>query len=406
MWSSELGHLLVAERTLMPGMTVRDSSLRAAPALAVCVAALLVAGCGGGGKGGAKTSRASSTTISPCRQVSQPTWSPDGTQIGYYGRRWPPPTGHRNPNSILQALCTMNADGTKAQPLRYTICSSNCPDPPELIAWLPSGILYLRDAKILRVVPGSKPQTIARINAVSIVTNPTGTRIAAERYYPCDTCAGPVTILDAQSGAVVGKVGGKKLGNVNSSLSPDGTKVAFERQASNGSGKTFGIWTVRTNGSSLRRLVKVGQQPLWSPAGGKIAYLRRKTPNWPALLLVSPQGGTSTTLIQGAPCPSVGVCRSNGVMAVFGWSPDGKSIAFETSKGRLAVVDVATRKVRTLLRANSSTAAWSPDSSELVANSVPGKCGAAFATKPWVRWSTLRVPVNGSKPTLISSCTS
>jgi hypothetical protein len=35
-------------------MTARDSSLRAAPALAVCVAALLVAGCGGGGKGNAR----------------------------------------------------------------------------------------------------------------------------------------------------------------------------------------------------------------------------------------------------------------------------------------------------------------------------------------------------------------
>ena len=33
-------------------------------------------------------------------------------QIAYYGRRWPPLTGHRNPNDILQALCTANADGT------------------------------------------------------------------------------------------------------------------------------------------------------------------------------------------------------------------------------------------------------------------------------------------------------
>ncbi|HET7353727.1 MAG TPA: hypothetical protein VFJ11_06730 [Gaiellaceae bacterium] len=35
---------------------------------------------------------ASSTTISPCRQVSVPTWSPDGQQIAFYGKRWPPPT--------------------------------------------------------------------------------------------------------------------------------------------------------------------------------------------------------------------------------------------------------------------------------------------------------------------------
>src|SRR3954452_19964363 len=43
-----VGDSLAAERTVVPGMTLRDSSLRAATAPAVCAAALLVAGCGGG----------------------------------------------------------------------------------------------------------------------------------------------------------------------------------------------------------------------------------------------------------------------------------------------------------------------------------------------------------------------
>jgi Tol biopolymer transport system component len=337
----------------------------------------------------AGTSGASSTTISPCRQVSQPIWSPDGTQIAYYGRRWPPPTGHRNPNDILQALCTANADGTNMQPLRYTVCSGKCPDPPNQIAWLRSGILYLRDGDILRIAPGSKPRTIARINDVSVVTNPAGTRIAAQKYWPsCLTCAGPVTILDAQSGSVVGTVGGRKLDNVNPSLSSDGTKVAFERTASDGSGKTFGIWTAKTDGSHLRRLAKVGQHPLWSPTGAKVAYVAFAERSV-ALRLISAADGKSRTLVP------------RNVENVFGWSPDGRYIAFETGMGtlgKLAVVDVATGKVRSLLKLNyAPTAAWSPDSTELVANSVPKtqKC-----------WSTWHVPVDGAKPTKISSCTS
>jgi hypothetical protein len=336
----------------------------------------------------AAASHASSTSVSPCRQVSLPVWSPDGTQIVYYGRRWPPPTGHRNPNDILQALCTANADGTNAQPLRYTVCTGKCPDPPNQIAWLPANqLLVLRDGDILRFAPGSKPRKIAaRINDFSFVTNPTGTRIAVGRGSPsCLSCSGPVTILDAQSGTVVGKVGGKKLDNVDPSLSPDGTKVVFERLASDDSGKTFGIWTAKTNGSHLERLAKVGRHPLWSPKGGKIAYAGKTA----VLRLISAGGGKSRALVP------------RNVENVFGWSPDGRYIAFETGKGtlgKLAVVDVATGKVRTLLQLQyAPTAAWSPDSSQLVANSVPRsqKC-----------WSTWRVPVDGSKPTLISSCTS
>ena len=332
----------------------------------------------------AATSRASSTTVSPCRQVSQPTWSPDGQHIGYFGTRWPPPTHpHRNPNDILEALCTANADGTNAQPLRYTVCSENCPDPPYPIAWLPSGILYLRSGDIFRIVPGSKPQRIARPNAVSFVTNPAGTRIATEKYYDsCVSCAAPVTILDAQSGAVVGTAGGKKFDNVDPSLSRDGTKVAFERDASNDSGKTFGIWTANPNGSHLRRLVKVGQQPLWSPTAGTIAYVAPAGKSV-ALRLISAGGGKSRALVR-------------SVSTVFGWSPDGKSIAFETGTGRLTVVNVATGKVRSLLQLHyAPTAAWSPDSSELVANAV---------AKSQKCWSTWRVPADGSKPTLISTC--
>ena len=46
----------------MPGMIVCNSSLRVAAGLAVCAGALLVAGCGGGGKGDAKVLGGSNNT--------------------------------------------------------------------------------------------------------------------------------------------------------------------------------------------------------------------------------------------------------------------------------------------------------------------------------------------------------
>lgn len=334
-------------------------------------------------------SGAASSTVSPCRWVSQPMWSPDGTQIVYYGRRWPAPKKSSSIN-ILHALCTMRGNGTNVQPVRYTACSNHCPEAPDLIAWTQFGILYQSGGAVFRIMPGNKPQQIARPSAVSYVTNPAGTRLAAAPYYDsCDTCAGPLTIYDARTGAVVGKVGGKKLSNTDPSLSPDGLSVAFGRFTSNRTGKSLGIWAANTDGSSLRQLVRVGLYPLWSPTSAKVAYLVQGRMS-SSLHLVSTAGGKSRTLV------------SSRVENVFGWSPNGRYVAFaqagRNGASKLAVVNVATRKVRTLLRLyDSPTASWAPDSLHLVVNSLPrnAKCGPTY-----------RVSLTGSAPVKIASCTS
>jgi len=87
---------------------------------------------------------------------------------------------------------------------------------------------------------------------------------------------------------------------------------------------------------------------------------------------------------------------------VFGWSPNGKSISFEMGNGKLAIVDVATAKVRPLLPLRyASTAVWSPDSMELLANTV---AKINTVTGAPTCWSTWRALTDGTKPTQISTC--
>ncbi|MDX6480214.1 MAG: TolB protein [Gaiellaceae bacterium] len=332
---------------------------------------------------------ATTTTYSPCQQVILPTWSPDGTQIVYYGRRWPTPTGGGNPNSILQAYCTMDADGTNIQPLAHTVCNVNCQDPPSQIEWVKADeILWLVDGgPIYRTTPGSEPTLLTTINDTSFAINAAKTRIASGPNFPgCVTCSGPVRVTSLATGRRVGFVGGSKFDNMWPSLSPDGTRVVFERDPATDTGQALGLWTAHANGTDVRQIARVGFQPLWSPVNNRIAYVRWAGSSV-ALRVKWAAGGRGRTLV------------AKNVLTVFGWSPDGKYIAFESGTGTLgtlSVVDVVTGQVRHLLPMKyGPTAEWSPDSQELLANYNAPK------TKCW--W-TYRVPVNGAPATKISSC--
>ena len=336
-----------------------------------------------------------SLAVSPCGTADLPAWSPDGTQIAWYGHRWPRPNLHHSSGSIklLRAICVSDADGKHIRWLPHTVCSERCSpelsDPPGQLYWVVSGMLYGGDAGVFTIPTGQKPKLVGRTPPERFSADPAGDRVAAGAVPACTNrgCAGPVQVLGVPSGAVVGKVGGTKLDNVEPSLSPDGTQVVFARFPADDSGRNFGIWTASADGSHLHRLVRHGSAPLWSPAGNRIAYLAGTIR--PSLRLVAPQGGASTTLLR------------RGIGEVFAWSPDGRHIAFVTSKGKLAVVDVTTRKVRRLLQLrlpySPSSVAWSPDSQEMLVvwkRPAHTKCPSGL-------W---RVPINGAKPHLVHGC--
>jgi WD40 repeat protein len=339
-----------------------------------------------------------SKTVTPCGTANAPTWSSDGTQIAWYGYRWPKPHGHGvGDYNILRGICVSNADGTNLHPLPNTVCSEHCSpesfsDPTGQIDWVASNLIVsANDFAVFRTSIGQgRPKLLGHNGPEPYSIDAAGDRVAtANVAYGCSGCHGPVTIRSVASGAVVGTVGGTKHNNNQPSLSPDGTQVVFTRTSGKNPEATPSIWTASADGSHLRRLEPRALNPLWSPAGNQIAYFvasMRAPEPW---RVVPSQGGASKTLLR------------NGPGAVFGWSPDGKWIAYGDSKGRLAIIDVATKKVRTLLKLklpySSSSATWSPDSQELLVVWRP----PAHTKCPSGLW---RVPVSGGKPHLVHGC--
>ena len=295
--------------------------------------------------------------------------------------------------NILRAICVSDANGKHLHPLPNTVCNQRCPDafsdPPGRLDWVrPTLLLYGNDLGIFTVSVGKKPVLLGKTGPVPFSVDTSGDRVASGTN-DCSVCSGPVKVLGVPSGGVVGLVGGTKLNNSEPSLSPGGTQVVFTRSPATDSGPGPAIWTAAADGSHLQRLKRRGDNPLWSPAGNRIAYLAPTGAARHALSLVAPQGGASTILLR------------NGPGTVFGFSPNGHWIAFPDSDGRLAVVDVATKKVRRLLKLrlpyDSSSVAWSPDSRQLLVVWRP----PAHSSCPSGLW---RVPIDGSKPRLVHGC--
>jgi hypothetical protein len=109
-------------------------------------------------------------------------------------------------------------------------------------------------------------------------------------------------------------------------VSPDGARIAFAGTAPDGS---VNVWTVRRNGTDLRRLTNEAfraDQPAWSPDGSRLAFrtFRRGTPE----IWVMLADGSDARPLLAAPALEAGEEQHFPA-----WLPDGRRIVFSRGFG-------------------------------------------------------------------------
>lgn len=151
-------------------------------------------------------------------------------------------------------------------------------------------------------------------------------------------------------------------------LSPDGQKIAYERQE----GNDWYIYVMDVNGNNKRRLTP-GREPDWSPDGRYLAY---ESPSPENIMLYDFNGG-GVREIYASP-------RRDRAPS---WAPDGHKIAFMSEINdywQLFVTDVNSGQTEqiTFDPVDKRFPVWSPDGELLAYNSVAGGVFQIWTIRP------------------------
>jgi TolB protein len=286
----------------------------------------------------------------------------------------------REPNNDWFAICVIRADGTERKRLTARVPAT---DP----AWSPDGarIAFTRredigegatfsedDIFVMDSNGGGENQLTEERDgqhAVHPAWSPDGDEIVFVRGDSVPTTLparpGELFVLNVDEREVRPLTRGSR--DQHPAWSPDGREIAFTRAESP---PYAGIWMVAAAGGPPHRLTGppdlVDSSAAWSPDSARIAFTRtrpRSEFDGIASIYVMDREGTNVHELVRHRYFS---CCTYGLA----WSPDGTTIAFETSPSRLctaiSLVDLASGGIRRLTsctraRESAFSPAWQPD---------------------------------------------
>ncbi len=294
----------------------------ASSAFGIGVIAVAVFGFGHRGGGGARQSGASAAPSAPAPITRLPARANGvlAIEVRQDG------AGVINPDT----LAVINPDGSGLRPL------TRCPATPGgcffgMYAWSPDG-------KRLAFLAGHVGGAITASNLFLYVVNSDGTdRRRLARCGNCDTWQ-------------------------NLSWSPDSRRIVF------GTGGDLDIVSVASG--AQRRLAVSGMNPVWSPAGTRIAFAFGN-----ALYSIRPYGSGMAR-----------VANTPGGVADPAWAPDGTKIAFDSADA-IYVVDADGSHLRLLVggapASGPGTPSWSPRGDHILYFNTPRVPGG-FSAEVWI----------------------
>jgi Tol biopolymer transport system component len=231
---------------------------------------------------------------------------------------------------------------------------------------------------LMAVVLGSSACDAADSRSPTKTSTHKREQLALFRVVTSPTASGPrydIVVVNADGSRMRVLVGESQRNGLQPLLfdrpswSADGQSVVFSvdlRRSRGRVGNPTDLYTVRANGTGLRRLTRSGRAvaPVWSPSGSVIAYAQRipsdAVPFAASLWSINASGGPARQLLP----PSIGEQDLPS-----SWSPDGSRLAFTRSR-----YDAQTHTFSTAiytvwqdgthlrrLASRGSDPAWSPD---------------------------------------------